>query len=87
MERCVSAVLGRDGTYPYRDGVVTFDEKARDDDELRMGAWPHGVDPALWRKSEALIDLLGKTDVMRIDGRLTADGFKVIELTQDPPLV
>jgi len=86
VARCVSTVLGRDGAYPYRDGVLTFDEKARDDDEQRIAAWPHPIDPMLWRYAESLVRLLGKTDVMRIDGRLTDTGFKVIELTQDPSL-
>lgn len=83
---CVAAVLDESGRFPYRNRLVTFDEKACDDDGTAMCAWPGEIDPALWDCSASLVRLLGKTDMMRIDGRLSEGTFTVIELTQDPHL-
>jgi D-alanine-D-alanine ligase len=84
IERCVAAVLDLEGAYPYRDRLLTFDEKARDDDGCEMRAWPYPVDPHLWECAATLVGLLGKTDMLRVDGRLADGRFTVIELTQDP---
>ncbi|MBV9121413.1 MAG: hypothetical protein JOZ39_11955 [Chloroflexi bacterium] len=84
IERCVATVLDQHGAFPYPDRLVTFDEKSRDDDGCETRAWPHPIDPDLWNRAEALVNLLGKTDMLRVDGRLSKGRFTVIELTQDP---
>ena len=44
----------------------------------------HPIDPGLWDSAAALVRLLGKTDMLRVDGRAADGRFTVIELTQDP---
>ncbi|MBU0643123.1 MAG: hypothetical protein KKA78_07815, partial [Alphaproteobacteria bacterium] len=43
----------------------------------------HALDPALLRACRRLFDSFEKVDYMRIDGRMTRDGFRLIELTPD----
>lgn len=86
IAKCVVTYLNRNGLYPYRKSLMTFDEKAREDDDCKLSLWPHPIAKDLWDCSETLIKLLGKVDHMRVDGRIDQGQFVVIELTQDSNL-
>jgi D-alanine-D-alanine ligase len=86
IANCVVTYLDRNGVYPYRRSLMTFDEKAREDDGCKLSLWPHPVAKYLWDYSASLIKLLGKVDHMRVDGRINQGQFVVIELTQDSNL-
>jgi D-alanine-D-alanine ligase len=86
IAKCVPAYLDPTGSYPYRCRLMTFDEKAREDDDCKLCLWPIPVPDDLWCSAAALVHLLGKVDHMRIDGRIDRGQFVVIELTQDSHL-
>ena len=83
VTKCVVTFLDGARIYPYRDRLMTFDEKAREDDGCSLTLWPHSLPNELWEKAAKLVRLLGKVDHMRIDGRIDRAKFTVIELTQD----
>jgi D-alanine-D-alanine ligase len=84
---CVPTFLDDAGSYPYRTRLMTFDEKADEDDSYcRLCLWPSAVPDDLWLFAAKLVRLLGKVDHMRVDGRINDRRFVVIELTQDSHL-
>lgn len=86
VARCAVTYLDRAGQYPYRRALMTFDEKAREDDDCKLSIWPEPVPNELWGAAERLVRTLGRIDHMRVDGRFSNKGFTVIELTQDSNL-
>jgi D-alanine-D-alanine ligase len=86
VANCVVTYLDNAGLYPYRTSLMTFDEKAREDDDCKLSLWPHPIPKDLWHYSARLVDLLGKVDHMRVDGRIDQEQFVVIEFTQDSNL-
>lgn len=86
IANCVVTYLDSTGSYPYRTRLMTFDEKAREDDDCKLCLWPHPIIGDLWDYSTRLAHLLGKIDHMRVDGRIEQGQFVVIELTQDSNL-
>lgn len=86
VEKCAVMWADAAGNFPYPERLVTFDEKATEDDGCELVLWTGALDPALWKSAAELVHLLGKVDCMRIDGRFNAGRFAVVELTQDPHL-
>jgi len=86
IAKCIVTYLDRAGIYPYRSSLMTFDEKAREDEDCKLHLWPHSVPDKLWNSAARLVHLLGKIDHMLVDGRIDRDQFIVIELTQDSNL-
>jgi D-alanine-D-alanine ligase len=86
IAKCIATYLDSTGSYPYRACLMTFDEKAREDDDCKICLWPHPVPQNLWQSARTLVHLLGKVDHMRVDARVDNGQFVVIELTQDSHL-
>lgn len=86
IAKCIASYLDNTGSFPYRTRLMTFDEKACEDEDCKLRLWPHPVPDELWEFAAQLVHLLGKVDHMRIDGRIDNGKFVVIELTQDSHL-
>lgn len=84
--RCITTFVDSAMQYPYRDRLLTYDEKAREDDGVLLSLWAHELPPGQWDRVGRLLHLLGRVDYMRVDGRMRDGEFVMIELTQDSNL-
>jgi hypothetical protein len=54
VAKCAATYFDSAGRYPYRQRLMTFDEKAREDDDCRLSIWPEAVPDELWTAAERL---------------------------------
>lgn len=83
IERCVGAYLGIDGKSPFYNRLFTFDDKMSIAPSWSISVLPDSLVQNAWTLAEDLIHRLGKVDIIRIDGRVSEEGFVFIELTPD----
>ncbi len=83
VSQCVGVYQGSDGRSPFYSRLFTFADKTCATPTWRVSSLPNRVADGVWALAESLTRKLGKVDLMRIDGRLTENGFVLIELTPD----
>lgn len=83
VKRAVGVYRAHDDSSPFHNRLMTLADKLNPTPPWRIDALPDSEASDVWPMAEQLSRLLGKVDLMRIDGRLTSDGFVLIELTPD----
>ncbi len=83
VERCAAVYRDPEGKCPFSDSLLTFDAKIDPNPTWTIGEDSTLVSGKVWEKAEHLLKILGKVDLIRIDGRLHDGEFVVVELTPD----
>lgn len=83
VEKCVAVYRDAAGGCPFQNGLLTFDAKIRSHSEWAIKEDSKLIDVHVWERAESLLKILGRVDLLRIDGRLSDGEFIVTEITPD----